>query len=137
MNTSLLILKAVAIGTGMLVLGQKKKQRRPAQTEDNTQSAVGLVYYYKINPQKAAKRFEGVGMYVSGLIDEVGQDSANRTYLTLQAGKDELRHVLCYLTNPDAAAQLQPGQSVVVWGTCQGLRLNVLLTHCEIANLAL
>lgn len=105
--------------------------------ESQTISPRALVAEYENNEVSADNNFKGKTFYVEGVIEDIGKGLMDEIYITLKASSNSFRNVQCYIDDADLVAQLRKGQRITVYGTCDGLMMNVLMKDCTVVeNLA-
>ena len=117
------------------------KQRAAAQArlkrEAQTFSADQVVAYYAANEVAGDQALKGKVFKVKGAVDHVSKDLLNKSYVVVKAGEGpSFRNVQCFFDDShlDELAPLRPGREVVIFGTCKGLMVNVLMEDCELVT---
>jgi hypothetical protein len=95
-------------------------------------TAVTLFAEYKADGVKAQDKYIGNVVELSGIVDRVGTDSANRPYIAFKG--DESGDVQCFFARKyeKDAALLKKGDSVTVCGVMLSRVINVTLDSCII-----
>ncbi|PQJ76544.1 OB-fold protein [Polaribacter glomeratus] len=93
-------------------------------------SAKKLFRDYQDNEIAADEIYKGKKLAVTGLIDDIGNDVLDDSYINLKTGYI-MGSVQCYL-DKKIVAKLKKGQKVVVIGRCNGLFGNVGLKDCSL-----
>ena len=95
-------------------------------------SAVELLNEFEKNEVKADRDLKGYYLYVNGEVTDIKIDILKQPYVIFDAGHP-LRRIQCFFRNADDAAPLNKGDSITVFGRCEGLMMNVIIKDCLIA----
>jgi hypothetical protein len=128
-----------------------KQTKKASQTPDNPQnisqssktsaewpdadtlSAFELLAKYEANEVNADDLYKGKSFYVKGTIDHIGKDILDNIYVTLFTGNG-IRSIQCYYDIPaqkKIVADFRKGDKITIYGTCDGLMMNVLMKNCK------
>jgi len=110
-----------------------EKQKEIEARENNTISARNLYRQYEANEVSADNNFKGKKFYVEGVVEDISKDILDEIFVRLKTG-EIIGSVQCYLNDADAAAQLQKGQRITVYGTCEGVMMNVMMKNCDLVK---
>lgn len=110
------------------------------QTETTTENPIiyvtveEMVAEFEANQVAAEKKYKGQTIAVTGIVDNVGIDILDDTYISLVASECDFYGVQCYVKNSeiDLTATLQPGDKITVIGEYDDYMLNVIMEKCEI-----
>jgi hypothetical protein len=106
-------------------------KKEPAEAERAISvTANRLVNEYKANEVAADEKFKGKMLLIEGLVDKIGKDILDTSYVALTSGAEfEFVGVQCFFAKKDNAmlAGLHKGQKVAIKGRCDGLMGNVLI----------
>lgn len=96
-------------------------------------TAEDLFAAYDENEVAADNQYKGKLLKVTGVINDIGKDILDDTYITLDTG-EFIFSVQCYFKgdDADALAALTKGQTVTLVGKCDGMSMNVVMKKCEI-----
>ena len=95
-------------------------------------SARDLYSAFEQNEVAADNKYKGKKLAVTGVIEDIGNDILNDSYITLKTG-NLIGDVQCYLDKKEVA-KLSKGQVITVIGKCTGLFGNVGLKNCRIID---
>jgi hypothetical protein len=125
------IYEYLATKKGYLAYAKKVNPNSPYILKvDYEVTATKLFRDYQDNEVAADDIYKGKKLAVTGIIDDIGNDALNDSYITLKTGY-VIGSVQCYL-DKKIVAKLKKGQKVVVTGRCKGLFVNVSLKDCKI-----
>jgi hypothetical protein len=110
-----------------------EKEKEQEEIRKNTISANSLVDNYIQNEVRADENFKSKKFYVVGYVGNIGKDIMDDIYITLSSD-DIIRSVQCYIEDKESVLQLQKGQKVTIYGTCNGLMMNVQMKDCQIVE---
>jgi hypothetical protein len=119
--------------------GASSKAGPPAAV-DSWSDVSRLIREYQDNEARADVMFKGKRIRVVGKIADIKNDVADHIYVTVGTGtRFESPTAQCFFGEAHATevAALVRGAKVMVDGTCQGLKDNVLMEDCEVPNYAL
>ena len=107
----------------------------PAEQEAAIEvTAKELLKEYDDNEVKADETYRDKLVTVTGIINDIGKDVLDDTYVAVGTGDDyEFTTVQCYFSDEGELAKvgdLEKGAEITVTGTCDGLSINVLLKDC-------
>jgi hypothetical protein len=102
--------------------------------ETNTVTAVELAEEYEDNEVRADVNYKNKIFFVDGIIEEIGKDLLNRTYVSLE-GVDLFSSVTCYFSSSQDVLDLSKGMNIVIRGRCDGAMLGVDMEHCELIEI--
>lgn len=100
-------------------------------------TATKLVNAYKDNEVKADSLYKNKLLIITGVIDSIGKDILDQTYITLNDGsKYSFDYAQCYFSDAQEiakVAELSKGKKVTVIGKCTGATiLNPSVKDCKI-----
>jgi len=113
---------------GLVRQVQADVRRRAADcrvTADQLQAA------YDANAVAADRRYKGVPLTVTGIVDEVGTDVLDHDYVTLRAGDGPGVQCICEPGHRDRLARLRRGDSATLIGVGAG-RLLAVRVHAAL-----
>lgn len=102
--------------------------------ESQTISARSLVAEYENNEVGADNNFKDKTFYVEGTIADIGKGIMDEIYITMKASSNSFRNVQCYIDDAELVAKLKKGQHLTVYGTCNGLMMNVMMKNCTVVE---
>ena len=114
-------------------IAKVEKLAKYEERKSQTIQARNLYNTYQANEVSADKNFKDKKFYVEGVVGDIGKDILDYIYVTLKTG-DYIGSIQCYIEDEDVAANLQKGQTITVYGTCEGLMMNVLMKDCEVVE---
>jgi hypothetical protein len=114
-------------------IAKVEKLAKYEERKSQTVQARNLYNTYQANEVSADKNFKDKKFYVEGVVGDIGKDILDYIYVTLKTG-DYIGSIQCYIEDEDVAANLQKGQTITVYGTCEGLMMNVLMKDCEVVE---
>ncbi len=113
------------------------KAENLAQIENqkqNTVSAEDLFATYQANEVKADANLKDKNFYVFGKVADIRKDAFNNIIVDL-ATSNQFMPIHCYVEDEQAASQLNKGQKVTVFGSCQGSTLGqVVMKDCKFVD---
>jgi hypothetical protein len=99
-------------------------------------TAGDLIIAYDKNEVKADITYRDKYLQVTGVIKNIGKDILEQPYITLGRGIDtDIISVQCFFEDEDEitkVAELQSGETITLFGTCDGTAINVIVKDCEI-----
>ena len=125
--------------------GAQAESEHQAQVQSETKlrdeaqilTAGQVTYAYSSNEVSADSALKGKVFKVSGKVVRVGKDITNTAYVILtDNGDEDIRSVQCFFDDSRLSeiSSLSPGQEVIIFGTCEGLMMNVLMKDCELVQ---
>jgi len=100
-------------------------------------TAKQLIEEYEANEVAADAKYENKTLEVTGVVDSIGKDILDTPYVVLTDGDEwAVWGVQCMFRSKDEAqlAQMTKGQTLTIWGRCDGYLLNVILSDCSLVN---
>lgn len=98
--------------------------------------ALDVIAYYNANKVAGDGAFKNKVVKVKGVVDRVGKDILNKAYVVVKPTREYrgLRSVQCFFADAHVSelASIRPGRQLVIFGTCKGLMMNVLMEDCAI-----
>lgn len=116
---------------------QSERQAAQAQIDRATVLTAGnIILRYEGNEVAADSDLKNKVFKVTGVVDRVGKDISDKSYVILKPYDtySGLRSVQCFFDDshiPELSA-ITPGQTLVIFGKCHGLMMNVLMENCVI-----
>ena len=108
------------------------KYKHPTQRAIET-TATELISAYAENEVAANNMYEDKYLYITGTIDSIGTDITDTMYITLTNGDEwSIERVQCFFDDEYAneVAALRKGDTVEIYGTCDGYMMNVMIEDC-------
>ena len=112
-----------------IFLGGCSRQPNIESVKDATKiSAEALFSEYKADRFKAAEKYQGKILEVTGIVDKTGTDVGEHPFVNLK-GQEQLGGVQCFFLKlyEEKATQLKAGQKVTIRGKCTAYIMNVLV----------
>ncbi len=100
--------------------------------QELTFNAPSLLASFKANEVRADKALKGQQLYVEGVVEKVGKDITDDSYVLLKGDEYGILGVQCSLHDPEEAVNLNPGDYIAISGTCKGLLMNVQVSDARI-----
>lgn len=98
-----------------------------------------LLAAYDENEIAAKKEYEGNNIRVTGLVNSIGQDIADKVYVTINDGSDTITDVVfCYFKSQaeiDKVALLKKGDAITVVGTVGNSVMSLDMNYCIIEKM--
>lgn len=93
-------------------------------------TATNLYNEYQSNVVSADQKYKGKTIRLSGKINQIGKDIADRIFITV--GKGIVGDVYCYISSSyvNKTASLKPGDSIIITGVCNGKTIIPELKEC-------
>lgn len=96
-------------------------------------TATELISAYSENEVAANNMYEDKYLYITGTIDSIGTDITDTMYVTLTNGDEwSIDRVQCFFNDEytNEVAALRKGDTVEIYGTCDGYMMNVMIEDC-------
>lgn len=124
--------KAPATGSS-----QAKDGQAATPSEEISITSYQLCMEYRANEALANTKYKDKILIVSGTINKIGKDYANKLYLSMD-GFDAVSNTACFFDPAKVAElnKLRNGQTVTIKGTCSGMAGDVALQDCQIVSSA-
>jgi hypothetical protein len=92
-----------------------------------------LVSIYESNEVQADEFFTHGGVAVKGRVERVGKNFEGGPYVIVtDSNLEGIRRVQAFFDYEDELMSVWRGETVTVYGRCEGLSVNVTLTHCRL-----
>lgn len=108
-----------------------------AFSEEISITSYQLCMEYRANEPLANTKYKDKVLIVSGTINKIGKDYANRLYLSID-GFDAVSNTACFFDPAKVSElnKLRNGQTITIKGTCSGMAGDVALQDCQIVSSA-
>lgn len=133
----LLVIIIVFLSASLFVY--KEYNRKPIDLSNEKPqekiTASALIAAFKIDEEKANKRFAGKTLQVMGLITEINKEQD--TLLNIYLGEENtMEKVSCIMDmrRKESFEKLKPGQQISIIGSCTGYLQDVELNRCVIVT---
>lgn len=114
-----------------------KDDKTPAISEEISIASYQLCLEYRANEALANTKYKDKVLIVTGTINKIGKDYANKLYLSID-GFDAVSNTACFFDPAKVTElnKLRNGQTVTIKGTCSGMAGDVALQDCQIISAA-
>lgn len=109
------------------------KDDKGAASEEISITSYQLCMEFRANEALANTKYKDKVLTVSGTINKIGKDYANKLYLSMN-GFDAVSNTACFFDPAKVTElnRLRTGQTVTIKGTCSGMAGDVALQDCQI-----
>ena len=120
-----------------------KGQLKPTQPADAPPTASispeQLFLDYKNNEVAADLKYKNKVLQITGKIEKIAKNLSDEPYIVLDAGKNTIFNVQCFLPAKDTnclnqIAEYSKGQTIIIKGECVGKVGNVLIKQANIGH---
>ncbi|MEQ8175043.1 MAG: hypothetical protein ABRQ26_08210 [Syntrophomonadaceae bacterium] len=114
-----------------------QEDKTPTASEEISITSYQLCTEYRANEALANTKYKDKVLIVSGVINKVGKDYANKLFLSID-GFDAVSSTACFFDPAKVTElnKLRNGQTVTIKGTCSGMAGDVALQDCQIVSSA-
>lgn len=114
---------------------QAKDDKTTTTSEGISITSYQLCMEFRANEALANTKFKDKVLIVSGTINKIGKDYANKLYLSMD-GFDAVSNTACFFDPAKVTElnRLRNGQKVTIKGTCSGMAGDVALQDCLIVS---
>ncbi|MEN6462986.1 MAG: hypothetical protein ABFC94_16665 [Syntrophomonas sp.] len=111
------------------------KDDKGAADEEISITSYQLCIEYRSNEALANTKYKDKVLIVSGPINKVGKDYANKLFLSMD-GFDAVSSTACFFDPAKVTElnRLRNGQTITIKGTCSGMAGDVALQDCQIVS---
>lgn len=114
---------------------EAKDDKTSTSSEEISITSYQLCMEYRSNEALANTKYKDKVLIVSGTINKIGKDYANKLFLSMD-GFDAVSNTACFFDSAKVTElnKLRNGQTVSIKGTCSGMAGDVALQDCQIVS---